>query len=102
MCASRPYPQAERISRWRRRHVQNAASDRRRLPPPLPYRKAASGVTAEVTSGVDTLWVARRVTSRQLVGRSGQLAALRSAADSAAGSSARVVLVAGDAGIGKT
>src|SRR5882762_3882552 len=53
-------------------------------------------------SGVHTLWVARRVTSRQLVGRSGQLAALRSAAESAAHGAARIVLVSGDAGIGKT
>src|SRR2546423_8292848 len=51
---------------------------------------------------VHTLCVARRVTSRQLVGRSEQLAALRSAAQAAAGESARVLLVAGDAGIGKT
>jgi DNA-binding CsgD family transcriptional regulator/tetratricopeptide (TPR) repeat protein len=57
---------------------------------------------ANVTTWVDTQWVARRVTSRQLVGRSDQLAALRSAAQSAAGGTARVVLVAGDAGIGKT
>jgi len=53
-------------------------------------------------SGVHTLWVARRVTSRQLVGRTGQLEALRSAAEAAAHGSARVVLVSGDAGIGKT
>jgi DNA-binding CsgD family transcriptional regulator len=51
---------------------------------------------------VHTLWVARRVSSRQLVGRSDQLAALRSAAQAAASESARVLLVAGDAGIGKT
>jgi len=53
-------------------------------------------------NGVHTLWVARRVTSRQLVGRSGQLAALRSAAESAVHGAARIVLVSGDAGIGKT
>jgi DNA-binding NarL/FixJ family response regulator len=53
-------------------------------------------------SAVHTLGVAKRVTSRQLVGRADQLAALRSAAAAAAAGEARVVLVAGDAGIGKT
>jgi predicted ATPase len=46
--------------------------------------------------------VTRRVTSRQLVGRADQLATLRSVAAAAAAGEARVVLVSGDAGIGKT
>ncbi|HEX9231826.1 MAG TPA: AAA family ATPase [Jatrophihabitantaceae bacterium] len=46
--------------------------------------------------------MARRVTSRQLVGRSDQLAALRSATDTVAVGESRVILIAGDAGIGKT
>jgi hypothetical protein len=49
-----------------------------------------------------TLRVARRVTSRQLVGRTDQLAALRSATDAVAVGESRVILIAGDAGIGKT
>ena len=60
-------------------------------------------MTPEVaTQEVHTHWVSRRVTSRQLVGRTDQLAALHSAAASAAVGQARVVLVSGDAGIGKT
>ncbi len=46
--------------------------------------------------------MARRVTSRQLVGRTDQLAALCDATSSAAQGAARIVLVSGDAGIGKT
>ncbi|HEY3001454.1 MAG TPA: AAA family ATPase, partial [Kribbellaceae bacterium] len=46
--------------------------------------------------------MARRVTSRQLVGRTDQLAALRSATDAVAVGESRVILIAGDAGIGKT
>jgi DNA-binding NarL/FixJ family response regulator len=46
--------------------------------------------------------VTRRVTSRELVGRADQLAMLRSVAAAAAAAEPRVVLVSGDAGIGKT
>ena len=46
--------------------------------------------------------VARRVTSRQLVGRADELAALRAVTHAAAHGEVRVVLLAGDAGIGKT
>lgn len=46
--------------------------------------------------------MARRVTSPTLIGRAGELAALAAAFRSAAGGSARLVLLAGDAGIGKT
>jgi chromosomal replication initiation ATPase DnaA len=46
--------------------------------------------------------VARRVTSRQLVGRTDELAGLHATAQAAAHGEVRVVLLAGDAGIGKT
>jgi DNA-binding CsgD family transcriptional regulator/tetratricopeptide (TPR) repeat protein len=46
--------------------------------------------------------VARRVTSRQLVGRADELAGLHATAQAAAHGEVRVVLLAGDAGIGKT
>jgi predicted ATPase len=46
--------------------------------------------------------VARRVTSRQLVGRADELAGLRAATRAAAQDEARVVLLSGDAGISKT
>ena len=49
-----------------------------------------------------TLWVARRVHSRQLVGRTDELAVLRDAATVAARGEARTVLISGDAGIGKS
>ena len=58
--------------------------------------------TRAEASAVHTLGVAKRVTSGQLLGRAGQLTALRSAAVAAADGEARVVLVSGDAGIGKT
>jgi predicted ATPase len=46
--------------------------------------------------------VARRVTSRQLVGRADELALLRVVTQGAADGAARVVLLSGDAGIGKS
>ncbi|HYU65436.1 MAG TPA: AAA family ATPase [Jatrophihabitantaceae bacterium] len=46
--------------------------------------------------------MARRVQSRQLVGRTDELAALLDAATAAAGGQARTVLISGDAGIGKS
>jgi DNA-binding CsgD family transcriptional regulator/tetratricopeptide (TPR) repeat protein len=46
--------------------------------------------------------VARRVSSRQLVGRADELAGLRAATQAAAHGETRVVLLSGDAGIGKT
>ena len=55
-----------------------------------------------VREQVHTLWVARRVQSRQLVGRTDELAALYGAAAAAASGQARTVLVSGDAGIGKS
>jgi DNA-binding CsgD family transcriptional regulator len=56
----------------------------------------------QATERVHTLRVARRVTSRQLVGRTGQLAALRGVTASAAQGEPRIALISGDAGIGKT
>jgi DNA-binding CsgD family transcriptional regulator len=55
-----------------------------------------------VRERVHTLWVARRVQSRQLVGRTDELAALFDAATAAASGQARTVLISGDAGIGKS
>ncbi len=55
-----------------------------------------------VRERVHTLWVARRVQSRQLVGRTDELAALYDAATAAASGQARTVLISGDAGIGKS
>jgi DNA-binding CsgD family transcriptional regulator/phage gp36-like protein len=52
--------------------------------------------------GVDTPSVARRVTSRTLIGRAEQLSVLQAATATAATGSARIVLISGDAGIGKT
>ena len=46
--------------------------------------------------------VARRVTSRQLVGRADELAGLHAVTQAAAHGEVRVVLLSGDAGIGKT
>jgi tetratricopeptide (TPR) repeat protein len=46
--------------------------------------------------------VARRVTSRQLVGRADELAGLRAVTQAAAHGEVRIVLLSGDAGIGKT
>jgi DNA-binding CsgD family transcriptional regulator/tetratricopeptide (TPR) repeat protein len=46
--------------------------------------------------------VARRVTSRQLVGRADELAGLRAVTSAAAHGAVHVVLLSGDAGIGKT
>jgi DNA-binding CsgD family transcriptional regulator/tetratricopeptide (TPR) repeat protein len=51
---------------------------------------------------VDTREVARRVTSRTLIGRNAQIEALQAALDAATAGEARIVLVTGDAGIGKT
>lgn len=62
-------------------------------------------MTAVRTAGpapVHTLRVARRVTSRQLVGRTDELAALRGALTAVADGESRILLVSGDAGIGKT
>jgi predicted ATPase len=56
-------------------------------------------------AGVDgphTRLVARRVTSSVLIGRSNELTAVLDAARSAKGGRTRIVLLAGDAGIGKT
>jgi hypothetical protein len=50
--------------------------------------------------GGHTVLVARRVTSARLVGRTDGLATLRSAITAAGEGNTRVVLVAGDAGIG--
>jgi tetratricopeptide (TPR) repeat protein len=50
----------------------------------------------------DTRHVARRMTSPTLVGRAAELAALRAATDAASAGHARIVLIGGDAGIGKT
>jgi predicted ATPase len=52
--------------------------------------------------GPHTRLVARRVTSSVLIGRSNELTAVLDAARSAKGGRARIVLLAGDAGIGKT
>jgi DNA-binding CsgD family transcriptional regulator/tetratricopeptide (TPR) repeat protein len=51
---------------------------------------------------VDTREVSRRVTSQTLIGRTDQVAALTAALDAAAAGESRIVLVSGDAGIGKT
>jgi DNA-binding CsgD family transcriptional regulator/tetratricopeptide (TPR) repeat protein len=54
------------------------------------------------TVGPHTRRMARRVTSSALVGRADELKAVHDAASSAKAGRARIVLVAGDAGIGKT
>jgi Cdc6-like AAA superfamily ATPase len=53
-------------------------------------------------AGVDTRRVASRITSRTLIGRDRELGALTAVSAAAREGSARIALVAGDAGIGKT
>jgi ATP/maltotriose-dependent transcriptional regulator MalT len=69
-------------------------------------RSAGQGALAAVvrrgTVGTHTRLVARRVTSSALIGRDAELAALHDAVSSARSGRARIVLLAGDAGIGKT
>jgi DNA-binding CsgD family transcriptional regulator/tetratricopeptide (TPR) repeat protein len=75
-------------------------------PPGATYRPPPAASHSELTIG----WrlslmladVARRVTSRQLVGRADELAGLHAVRQAAAEGEVRVVLLSGDAGIGKT
>jgi DNA-binding CsgD family transcriptional regulator/tetratricopeptide (TPR) repeat protein len=58
-----------------------------------PIRQAIAGHTQEMV---------RRVTSAEFVGRAAELAAIRAATKAAADGDSRIVLVSGDAGLGKT
>jgi DNA-binding CsgD family transcriptional regulator/tetratricopeptide (TPR) repeat protein len=61
-----------------------------------------AAVAEVLATEVDTRPVTRRVTSRTLIGRTGQRAALRASIAAARAGAGRIVLISGDAGIGKT
>lgn len=72
--------------------------DTRRPPPAASHSDLPNGWRSSLMLAT----VARRVTSRELVGRSDELALLRAVTQMAAEGAARVVLLSGDAGIGKS
>lgn len=75
-------------------------------PPGDTYRPPPAASHSDLPNGWRSSFmlapVARRVTSRRLVGRADELAALRAVTQAAQDGTARVVLLSGDAGIGKS